>query len=243
MKRFDVLAILTMFVMAVAWMPGCGRDDQISRTGTIDAPAPPDETAEAAAVEDSSTASEPAEYAGTPDEPVESPPTQTESATPQVPPPSPSQPPASPAPTVPEPTGQSAPSSSAEAAKPAPAPPQPQPAASPAAEEGTAVVGRISVVSRVPQPAEVPYRDCLTMIKYTVESVASGSYEGDELLAAFWGMRDAELQPAAKFQVGQRHRLVIEPLAEHADLLRAMQADDTNEYSLAPQWVVKYSAP
>lgn len=105
------------------------------------------------------------------------------------------------------------------------------------------VIGRITLVSHVPDPSEVPYTECLTMIKYTVESVASGSYAEKELLAAFWGMRDAKLQPAAKFQVGQRHRLVIEPLADHPDLQRAMQADDTNEFALAPQWVVSYSAP
>ncbi|MGD9497499.1 MAG: hypothetical protein AB7Y46_14455 [Armatimonadota bacterium] len=104
------------------------------------------------------------------------------------------------------------------------------------------MIGRITVVSHVPQPSEVPYTECLTLIKYAVERVESGEYGEKELLAAFWGMRNAKLQPAAKFQVGQRHRLVIEPLADHPELQRVMQADDTGEYTLTPYWVIEYAA-
>jgi len=103
------------------------------------------------------------------------------------------------------------------------------------------VIGRITVVSHVPQPSEVPYTECLTLIKYSVDKVEHGDYGGQELLAAFWGMRGAQLQPAARFQVGQRHRLVIEPLSEHSELTRVMQADDTNEYTLTPWWVLQYT--
>ncbi len=103
------------------------------------------------------------------------------------------------------------------------------------------VTGRITVASHVPAPSEVPYTECLTFIKYTVEEVQSGEYAEGELLAVYWGMRDSKLQPAAKFTPGQRHVLTIEPLSEHPELSRVMQADDTNEYSLTPQWVVKHS--
>lgn len=103
------------------------------------------------------------------------------------------------------------------------------------------VVGKITIVSNVPQPSEVPYSDCLTLIKYSVERVESGQYSENELVAAFWGMREAKLEPPARFRVGQRHRLVIEPLSNHPELSRVMQADDTNDYTLPPQWVVSYS--
>jgi hypothetical protein len=107
--------------------------------------------------------------------------------------------------------------------------------------EGTTVVGKIKLVSSVPDPSTVTYKDCVTFIKYQVESVESGEYDGDELIAVFWGMRNSRLQPAAKFSAGQRHRLTIQPLSERPDLQRVMQADDTNDYSLTPYWVVSYS--
>ncbi len=109
-------------------------------------------------------------------------------------------------------------------------------------QQGTVVVGKIELVSQVPDPSTVPYKDCVTFIKYRVESVESGEYEGEELLAVFWGMREAKLQPAAGFSVGQRHRLTIEPFSQRRDLARVMQADDTNEYSLTPYWVINYTA-
>jgi len=232
MRRLDIVAIALMLVLAIVWMSGCPRDDQISRTDPMVAPAPPLEAEEITPAESAPPVSEPGESAEAPGTPVATSPAPAGSEAPQAAPPvPPAAPESSPAP--------SAPAAPVAETKPTPAPAQPEPAA----DEGTVVIGQITLVSHVPQPSEVPYKDCLTMIKYTVEGVESGSYAEDELLAAFWGMKAAELQPAAKFQVGQRHRLVIEPLAEHPDLLRAMQADDTNEYSLSPQWVVSYSAP
>ncbi len=107
--------------------------------------------------------------------------------------------------------------------------------------KGTVIVGQIEVVSNVPEPSSVPYDTCVTFIKYRVDSVESGNYDGKELLAVFWGMKDGKLKPAARFSVGQRHRLTIQPFAERKELARVMQADDTNEYSLTPYWVVKYT--
>jgi len=229
MRRSDVIYVLLMLGAALAIMGGCPRDeaavDPAAPVAVESAPEPGDEAPVMAPVEPAGMA---------PAAPVAAPGAQPAAA--------PDQPaPAAPAPSAPA----SAPATSA-ASAPAAAPSSaaaPAPAPSAAAPKGTVVIGRIAVVSHVPQPSEVPYTDCLTMIKYTVEDVVSGSYAEKELLAAFWGMKAAKLQPAAKFQVGQRHRLTIEPLANHPDLARAMQADDTNEYSLAPQWVVAYASP
>jgi hypothetical protein len=101
-------------------------------------------------------------------------------------------------------------------------------------------VARIAVASHVPDPSTVPYKDCVTFVKYEVERVVNGEYGEPELLAVFWGMKDAKLQPAARFAAGQRHRLSIEPFAERSELARVMQADDTNEYSLTPYWVTEW---
>lgn len=118
----------------------------------------------------------------------------------------------------------------------------PRPAATAAKSEGTVVVGTIEVVSKIPDPSTLPYDTCVTFIKYKVDKVVSGTYDGDSLLAVFWGLRKGKLQPAASFRVGQRHRLTIEAFSEHEELARVMQADDTNEYSLTPYWVVSYTA-
>ncbi len=111
-----------------------------------------------------------------------------------------------------------------------------------AKSEGTVVIGTIELVSKIPDPSTLPYDTCVTFIKYKVNKVVSGSYDGDSLLAVFWGLRKGKLQPAASFRVGQTHRLTIEPFSEHEELARVMQADDTNEYSLTPYWVVSYTA-
>jgi len=237
MRRIDVLAITIMVVMTIIWIPGCPREDLIDQGQTVVVPdqvqeptePPPAEVAPADPAPDAAAGASgsEAQVAAAPAEPA----AQSPAGQPEAPAAGPS----SAAPSAAAPASSPEPTEPAE--KPAPAP------TAPAADEGTVVIGRISVASHVPEPSEVPYTDCLTMVKYTVESVEGGSYGEKELLAAFWGMRGAKLQPAAKFQVGQRHRLVIEPLANHPDLSRAMQADDTNEYSLTPQWVVRYSAP
>lgn len=154
-----------------------------------------------------------------------------------------SQPPAPAKPTPPQPLP------AAEKKEDAPKPvPSAQPSTKPAEPAGpangaaaTVVIGTIVTVSKVPDPATVPYDTCVTFVKYKVNSVVSGSYGEDELLAVFWGMRDGKLEPAARFTTGQSHRLTIEPFSERTELARVMQADDTNEYSLTPYWVVAYT--
>ncbi|MCC6445759.1 MAG: hypothetical protein IT210_20185 [Armatimonadetes bacterium] len=111
----------------------------------------------------------------------------------------------------------------------------------PAASSGNAplvVAGEALVVSKVPEPGQAPYTECLTAIKYKVVNVEQGSYDKPEILAIHWGMRDNKLMPAARIHVGERRRLELEPFSKHKDLERVMQADDTNDYSLTPYWVV-----
>lgn len=127
----------------------------------------------------------------------------------------------------------------------APAPtPKPKPKrtewqAPPKQAGGTVVVAKIETVSTVPDPASVPYKECLIYLKYQVVKVESGSYEGDGLLAVHWGMKDGKRAPAAGYRPGQQQRLTIEPLDKHPELSRVMQADDTGEYDLTPYYVVK----
>lgn len=244
MRRIDILAIVIMGALATFCLWGCPHDEMTSAETAPGAPTTQAPTEEPVAM----APAEPAEVAPmAPVAPANAPESQAAATEPAPAPPASAAPAATRPPASPPAPAMATPPQPAPApAQTTVAPPEPSTAetahATAAPSEGTVVIGRITVVSHVPDPSEVPYTDCLTMIKYAVEEVVSGSYAENELLAAFWGMRDARLQPAAHFRVGQRHRLVIEPLAEHPELQRVMQADDTNEFALAPQWVVEYKA-
>jgi len=152
-------------------------------------------------------------------------------------------PPTKPADEAPKPEPKSKPTEK----KPEPTETRPEAAEKPAKEATKSgapqLIATVQVASHVPDASEVPYTECVTFVKYRVESVAGGSYEGDEVLAVFWGMRDSKRQPAADFKPGQRHKLTIQPFSARADLARVMQADDTDEYALQPYWVTGYSSP
>jgi len=103
------------------------------------------------------------------------------------------------------------------------------------------VTGEITKTSLVPDPSIVAYSECVTYIKYRVISVEQGEYEDTELLAVFWGMRDSKLMPAARFKIGEKHRLSLDLFEDHEDLSHIMQADDTDDYEHAPYWVLEMS--
>jgi hypothetical protein len=96
-------------------------------------------------------------------------------------------------------------------------------------------------VSNVPDPSQVAYSDCLTYIKYRIISVEQEEYKDNEIIVVFWGMKKSKLMPAAKFQIGEKHRLVLDLLDKHQELSHFMQADDTNDYERTPYWVIDIS--
>ncbi len=102
-----------------------------------------------------------------------------------------------------------------------------------------AVVAEVTTVSLVPNPSQVAYSECVTYIKYRVIAVEQGKYEAEELLAVFWGMRDSKLLPAARFQIGEKHRLSLDLFENHEELSHIMQADDTDDYEHTPFWVLQ----
>lgn len=108
-------------------------------------------------------------------------------------------------------------------------------------EQKLTITAEVIKVSMVPDPSQVAYTECLTYIKYRVITVEYGEYKNQELLAVFWGMKDSKLMPAARFKVGEKQRLVLEPFDNHEELSHIMQADDTNDYESTPFWVLKMS--
>lgn len=228
-QRRDFIVGLVVAAMACALAAGCGpKPPQPMGQDLPMAPTKPTAALPTAAAPAANVGTEASKLPSSP--PVA--PQKTAATTPATPQPSPSK---------------ASPASTAAPAKTTPPPAKSQPAATrqaatAAKSEGKVVVGTIEVVSKIPDPSTLPYDTCVTFIKYKVNKVVSGSYDGDSLLAVFWGLREGKLQPAARFRVGQTHRLTIEPFSEHEELARVMQADDTNEYSLTPYWVVSYTA-
>ncbi|MFC1717491.1 hypothetical protein ACFL6S_27770 [Candidatus Poribacteria bacterium] len=104
------------------------------------------------------------------------------------------------------------------------------------------VVAEVTKPSRVPNPIDVAYTECVTYIKYRVLNVEQGEYQDDVLIAVFWGMKDSKLMPAAGYQTGQKHRLSLEPFEDHEELSHIMQADDTDDYEHIPFWVIEVSS-
>ncbi len=131
-----------------------------------------------------------------------------------------------------------------------------KPAAEPAAESANAavkdvpaatagdlvVVGRIIQTSRVPAPGTAPYKDCLTFIKVRIESVESGSYDGADMIAVLWAMKNDVWLPAASYAVGDRVRMTTIPFSQASADIRGMRrADDTEDYSLRPFYALRDS--
>jgi hypothetical protein len=108
--------------------------------------------------------------------------------------------------------------------------------------EPLVVIGRILQTSRVPAPGSAPYRDCLTFIKVQVEKVESGAYRADEMLVVFLAMKDNQWLPAATYNVGDRLRMQVIPFSSADPDIRSLRrADDTEDYTLRPFFVVKES--
>ena len=230
--RFAPLLICVALVVLFAHLTGCGKKDQpvetaaVTRTETVPEPAAP--------VEPTTPAPEPP-----PAEPTQPAPPAPEPASPPE-----TQPEAQPAQSevdVRASTEAATPPPPVEAGKPQAAP-APTPKPEPGKNESAVVIGTVTLVSQVPDPSSVPYKDCTTYIKYQVESVESGDYDGAELVAVHWGMKEKKLQPPASFTPGQKHRLTIDPFANHPKLTRLQTADDTDDYTSTPYWVESYSS-
>jgi alginate O-acetyltransferase complex protein AlgJ len=103
--------------------------------------------------------------------------------------------------------------------------------------------GTVLATSHVPRPFEVPYKDCLTYTMLRVDRVVAGTYDGDRLIAVFWGMKDNIRQPAADYREGMRLRLRIVPLRKaRLDLQSVRSADDLDDFEHQPNLVLEESA-
>jgi alginate O-acetyltransferase complex protein AlgJ len=99
------------------------------------------------------------------------------------------------------------------------------------ADKRLVVKATIVAASRTPAPSSVPYKDCLTFMKVRIDRVVQGSCPHDQVIAAFWGLRDNLPQPAARYVPGDHFQLTLTPLAHAAGQLQSVRyADDLNDY-------------
>ena len=102
------------------------------------------------------------------------------------------------------------------------------------------LVATVEAVSRVPTAAQIaPYREVVTFIRYKVDKVVAGNYELPYMVIAHWGMRDGKHTAAAKWRLGMRQRLTVDPFDSHAELDRITQASGANDASMEPFWALK----
>ncbi len=90
------------------------------------------------------------------------------------------------------------------------------------------LVGR----SHVPTLKEiVPYREALVMYEYEVLEVLGGELGDETIRVAHWASLDGSLQPIAERKVGEKDRLVLEPL-DHNPQVQNIYLSDTLELRL-----------
>jgi alginate O-acetyltransferase complex protein AlgJ len=95
----------------------------------------------------------------------------------------------------------------------APSPDQETPRHGPAspAAESVLVSGIVRAAAGAPQPGSVPYRDAVTGLHLEKVVGSGGDAVAEELLVYIWGLRDNQLQNAARFAPGQKVTLRLTP--------------------------------
>lgn len=93
--------------------------------------------------------------------------------------------------------------------------------------------GKCLETSQIPDPRTiVPYRRALIVNRYQVDKVLQGSFSGQEILVAQWGILDKIIVPDAKIRVGQNVELTLEDMDDHPELKPERQIVDIERLEL-----------
>ena len=93
------------------------------------------------------------------------------------------------------------------------------------------VEGQIEVTAEVVEVTRVEnfeYAFGLAIFEYRIMAAHSGEVDGDSLWIAHIAVQDFNPTEAASYNVGDTHRLVLEPIEKHYDLESTSWADDTD---------------
>lgn len=116
-----------------------------------------------------------------------------------------------------------------------------------------ALAGTVTGFSRVPDPADAGCKDCLTHVRFRVDTVYSVKSDPSvkaldvsklgetDIIVCMWGFRDGVLEPPAELRPGNWARLALVPFEQverRYDSL--MRVDDIGDYDLPVFWAVGY---
>jgi len=100
------------------------------------------------------------------------------------------------------------------------------------------VLATIEAVSKVPDPQTKLYPDLVTYIRYRVDRVLEGDYDGKRIIVVHWGFREDGLRPAAGYKPGMRQELTVDLFDAHEELQTVNAATDANDIALIPYWAL-----
>ncbi|HUU97869.1 MAG TPA: hypothetical protein VM487_19200, partial [Phycisphaerae bacterium] len=84
--------------------------------------------------------------------------------------------------------------------------------------------------SKIPDPREIaPYRNVLVVKEYSVEKVLKGTYASKTIRVVQWGMLDLKPTPLAAQELGTSVKMVLEPFADHDELVPELISDTLKE--------------
>jgi len=96
------------------------------------------------------------------------------------------------------------------------------------------VHGRITAVSRMPEPGGSPYKDCLIIGKGSSTRGESGTLAKPAILVGLIAIEDEVWTEAARYRVGEELRLTLVPFSKvPARWKSAQRADDIEDYDSA----------
>jgi alginate O-acetyltransferase complex protein AlgJ len=86
------------------------------------------------------------------------------------------------------------------------------PADAPSRAAGAALIrATVRAAAGAPQPGSVPYRDAVTGVHLDSIEGLEGTFPDSEIIVYLWGLRDDQLQKAAKFAPNQKVKLRLVP--------------------------------
>jgi hypothetical protein len=117
--------------------------------------------------------------------------------------------------------------------------PADKPASAPAADRKLVLEVTAVELSPVPAAKEIGvYKHISRFIRYDVNKVVSGKYDGKSIVIGHWSVRDSKLTDAAAYKAGDKFTITCEPLDAQSDITLAQQMDTIDDLRLPRYWAI-----
>lgn len=116
--------------------------------------------------------------------------------------------------------------------------------APPQAEATGALVAEVTLTAKsaLQDVAQANYPDAVYVALAAVEHVLEGDYPEKEMQLVLWNFRGKEVQPSARYNVGQKLRVTLVPWLEKGSLTSTNLSDDFNRFDI-PLLYVEHAEP